>query len=75
MTDTDWKQNVCSLCYVNCGIEVQTEGWAITRVRGDKAPPPHRRLHLPEGAASDVLRKSRSSLAGRKKPASPCSRN
>jgi anaerobic selenocysteine-containing dehydrogenase len=37
MTDTDWKQNACSLCYVNCGIEVQTEGRAFTRVRGDKA--------------------------------------
>src|SRR5437016_3446869 len=35
----NWKQNACSLCYVNCGIEVQTEGRAITRVRGDKAHP------------------------------------
>jgi anaerobic selenocysteine-containing dehydrogenase len=34
-----WKQNACSLCYVNCGIEVQTEGRVITRVRGDKAHP------------------------------------
>jgi anaerobic selenocysteine-containing dehydrogenase len=38
-TDADWKQNACSLCYVNCGIEVKTEGRAITRVRGDKAHP------------------------------------
>src|SRR2546427_5734138 len=35
----NWKQNACSLCYVNCGIEVKTEGRAITRVRGDKAHP------------------------------------
>ncbi len=39
MTDAEWKQNACSLCYVNCGIEVKTEGRAITRVRGDKAHP------------------------------------
>ncbi len=31
MTDTDWKQDACGLCYVNCGIEVQTGGRAITR--------------------------------------------
>jgi anaerobic selenocysteine-containing dehydrogenase len=35
----DWKQTACSLCYVNCGVEVRTEGRAITRVRGDKAHP------------------------------------
>ena len=39
MTPADWKPNACSLCYINCGIEVQTEGRAITRVRGDKAHP------------------------------------
>jgi anaerobic selenocysteine-containing dehydrogenase len=39
MTLADWKQNACSLCYVNCGIEVQTDGRTITRVRGDKAHP------------------------------------
>ncbi len=39
MDDAGWKQNACSLCYVNCGIEVKTEGRAITRVRGDKAHP------------------------------------
>ena len=39
VTQVEWKPNACSLCYVNCGIEVQTEGRAITRVRGDKAHP------------------------------------
>jgi anaerobic selenocysteine-containing dehydrogenase len=39
VTQAGWKSNACSLCYVNCGIEVQTEGRAITRVRGDKAHP------------------------------------
>jgi anaerobic selenocysteine-containing dehydrogenase len=36
---TDWHKTACSLCYVNCGIEVQTEGRAITRVRGDRDNP------------------------------------
>jgi anaerobic selenocysteine-containing dehydrogenase len=39
MTDQEWKQNACNLCYVNCGIEVKTDGRSITRVRGDKAHP------------------------------------
>src|SRR3954452_21453530 len=39
MTSADWKTTACSLCYVNCGLEVQTEGRLITRVRGDKAAP------------------------------------
>jgi anaerobic selenocysteine-containing dehydrogenase len=34
-----WHSTACIICYVNCGIEVQTEGRAITRVRGDKAHP------------------------------------
>ena len=32
-----WKQTFCILCYVNCGLEVATEGGKITRVRGDRA--------------------------------------
>src|SRR6185369_12554672 len=37
MTAPAWKQTACILCYVNCGIEVETEERAITRVRGDRA--------------------------------------
>src|SRR5688572_1597950 len=37
MLATDWKQTFCILCYVNCGLEVATEGGKITRVRGDRA--------------------------------------
>jgi anaerobic selenocysteine-containing dehydrogenase len=36
---TAWHKTACSLCYVNCGIEVLTDGRAITRVRGDKDNP------------------------------------
>jgi anaerobic selenocysteine-containing dehydrogenase len=32
-----WHQTACILCYVNCGLEVATEGRRITRVRGDRA--------------------------------------
>src|SRR5437868_6288188 len=35
----DWHKTACSLCYVNCGLEVRTEGRAITRIRGDKEHP------------------------------------
>jgi anaerobic selenocysteine-containing dehydrogenase len=38
-----WHKTACSLCYVNCGIEVLTDAdadaRAITRVRGDKDNP------------------------------------
>jgi anaerobic selenocysteine-containing dehydrogenase len=36
---TDWHKTACSLCYVNCGLEVRTDGRAITKVRGDKDNP------------------------------------
>ena len=41
-TDKDageWKKTACILCAVNCGLEVQTSGAHITRIRGDKANP------------------------------------
>ena len=41
-TDTEsgeWKKTACILCAVNCGLEVQTRGAHITRIRGDKANP------------------------------------
>jgi anaerobic selenocysteine-containing dehydrogenase len=31
----EWKKTACSLCYLNCGLEVQTDGHRITKVRGD----------------------------------------
>ncbi|MGQ0623997.1 MAG: molybdopterin-dependent oxidoreductase [Sporichthyaceae bacterium] len=39
MTSADWKSTACSLCYVNCGLEVQIDGRSITRVRGDRQAP------------------------------------
>jgi anaerobic selenocysteine-containing dehydrogenase len=34
-----WKKTACILCSINCGIEVQTEGRHIVRVRGNKEHP------------------------------------
>ena len=39
MAETEWKQTACILCYINCGIEVSTDGHDILRVRGDRANP------------------------------------
>ena len=40
MTAVDtWHKTACSLCYLNCGLEVQLDGRAITRIRGDKEHP------------------------------------
>jgi anaerobic selenocysteine-containing dehydrogenase len=39
LNDTVWHKTACGLCYVNCGLEVQTDGPAIVRIRGDKENP------------------------------------
>ena len=36
---SDWKKTSCVLCYHNCGLEVQTEGSKILKVRADKNHP------------------------------------
>ena len=38
-TQEDWHHTACILCSQNCGLEVQTEGRHITKIRGDKAHP------------------------------------
>ncbi len=35
----EWKKTFCALCYHNCGLEVQTEGHEIIKVRADKNHP------------------------------------
>ncbi|MCP4804179.1 MAG: molybdopterin-dependent oxidoreductase [Proteobacteria bacterium] len=34
-----WKPTACFLCSINCGLQVQTEGRHLTRIRGDKGHP------------------------------------
>jgi formate dehydrogenase len=36
---TAWKKTACIICALNCGLEVQTAGRRIVRMRGDKAHP------------------------------------
>ncbi|MBW2208403.1 MAG: molybdopterin-dependent oxidoreductase [Deltaproteobacteria bacterium] len=36
---SEWKKTFCPLCYHNCGLEVQTAGHQITKVRPDKNHP------------------------------------
>ncbi|WP_028936313.1 molybdopterin-dependent oxidoreductase [Pseudonocardia spinosispora] len=36
---SDWHKTACSLCYLNCGLEMQLDGRTITRIRGDKDHP------------------------------------
>jgi anaerobic selenocysteine-containing dehydrogenase len=35
----EWKKTACIICALNCGLEVQTEGTHIIRIRADKAHP------------------------------------
>src|SRR3989344_8361269 len=35
----NWKPTACVICSLNCGLEVQTEGGKITRIRADKNHP------------------------------------
>lgn len=34
-----WKKTACIICALNCGLEVQTEGKKIGRIRADKSHP------------------------------------
>jgi formate dehydrogenase len=36
---TRWQKSACILCSLNCGLEVQTEGRRIVKMRGDHAHP------------------------------------
>jgi anaerobic selenocysteine-containing dehydrogenase len=35
----EWKKTACIICALNCGLEVQTEGRKIIRIRADAAHP------------------------------------
>ncbi|MCD6296348.1 MAG: molybdopterin-dependent oxidoreductase [Deltaproteobacteria bacterium] len=35
----EWKKTFCAVCYHNCGLEIQTEGHRITKVRPDRDHP------------------------------------
>lgn len=37
--DQSWHKTACIICALNCGLEVQTAGRRITKIRGDDAHP------------------------------------
>lgn len=37
--DQPWHKTACIICALNCGVEVQTDGRRITKIRGDDAHP------------------------------------
>jgi anaerobic selenocysteine-containing dehydrogenase len=39
---SEWRPTACILCSENCGIEVQTDGRRIARIRGDRGSPSSR---------------------------------
>ncbi len=39
MSASEWKKTACNICYANCGLDVQTEGREIIKVKGDKSHP------------------------------------
>lgn len=38
-TTSEWQPTACILCECNCGIEVQSEGGRLTKIRGDRSHP------------------------------------
>jgi anaerobic selenocysteine-containing dehydrogenase len=55
-------QSACILCSINCGIEIETEGRRIARVRGDKAHPTSRGYTCEKPAALDHYQNGRHRL-------------
>jgi anaerobic selenocysteine-containing dehydrogenase len=39
MAKAGWQKTACNICYINCGVEVLTDGERITKVRGDRDNP------------------------------------
>ena len=37
--DRPWHKTACIICALNCGVEVQTDGRRITKIRGDDDHP------------------------------------
>ncbi len=38
-TPQTWKRTACILCSINCGIQVQTDGTHLVKIRGDREHP------------------------------------
>jgi anaerobic selenocysteine-containing dehydrogenase len=53
-----WRPTACNLCYINCGIEVVTEGRRLTKIRGDKKHPDTKGYSCQKSASPRLLSKS-----------------
>ncbi|WP_428265331.1 molybdopterin-dependent oxidoreductase [Haliangium sp.] len=58
----NWRSTGCILCSINCGLEVQTDGRRITRVRGDRAHPGSRGYLCEKPQALDRYQNGRDRL-------------
>src|SRR3989442_11468993 len=58
----EWRQTACILCSINCGIEVQTEGRHIVRIRGDRAHPGSRGYACEKAQRLDYYQNGRDRL-------------
>ncbi len=57
-----WHKTACILCSVNCGIEVETRGRHLARIRGDRAHPGSRGYTCEKQARLDQYQNGRDRL-------------
>ncbi|NCA01562.1 MAG: molybdopterin oxidoreductase family protein, partial [Sphingomonadaceae bacterium] len=65
---TQWHPTACMICSMNCGIEVQTEGERITRVRPDQ------NHHVTKGYVCEKAQRMDAYQQGRDRLSSPMRR-
>lgn len=66
--NNDWHPTACMICSMNCGIEVQTEGRRITRVRPDQ------NHHVTKGYVCEKAQRMDAYQQGRDRLSSPMRR-
>lgn len=66
--NNDWHPTACMICSMNCGIEVQTEGGRITRVRPDQ------NHHVTKGYVCEKAQRMDAYQQGRDRLSSPMRR-
>jgi anaerobic selenocysteine-containing dehydrogenase len=59
----EWRKTACIICALNCGLEVQTEGPKITRIRADKAHPISRGYLCEKAQRMDFYQNGRDRLS------------
>ncbi len=62
-TSSDWHKTGCILCTVNCGLEVQTEGGHITKIKGDRDHPVSQGYQCQKASRLDYYQNGKSRLS------------